>query len=127
MVRFLSLLLVVFVFVGCGSGTRLVVREKTQQPQQITMGGERQWVKVRTEVNDTIVDFRGREFVFRGLVGYSGDLTLDNVDLEIGDAEVEIDEDTLEVTHGELRATLEHGDLPEGKRVVYSKGSLTVE
>ena len=121
--------MLVLLAAACGTSGSLVIKKKTTEPSRIGMdsGGEQRWIKVRTEGSDTIIDFHGREFVFKGLTGYEGTLELDEVDLEIGDADVEITTDHVEVSHGDTRVYYEYARLPKGKRVVYSKGSIGAE
>ena len=113
-----------------GPSGSLRIHGKTREPSRLDLSAtsqDKRWVKVRTEGADTIVDFRGREFVFMGLTGYEGSLELDEVDLEIGEAEVVITLTEVEVDHGDTHATLEYAHLPPGKRIVYRGGSIWAE
>ena len=117
---------------SCGGGPSgsLKIRERTREPSRLDLsatGEDKRWVTVRTEGADTIIDFRGREFVFQGLTGYVGTLEPDEVDLEIGDAEVLITTVEVEVEQAKARARMEYAHLPPGKRIVYRGGSIWAE
>ncbi|MFQ5845199.1 MAG: hypothetical protein ACE5JG_09460 [Planctomycetota bacterium] len=115
---------------SAGGGGSVTIHSKTTEPSSLNMsidGSERKWVKVWTADADTLIDFRGREFVFRNLTGYEGRISLDEVELEIGDTEVEITERVLRVTAPNSEARFDHWRLAPGKRVVYASGSIGTE
>ena len=125
--RFAALLLLVGACAGT-SGT-VKIPDKTTKATEINLsqGNDKTWVKVRTVGEDTVIDFRGREFVFRRLKGYEGKISLEECDLDIGDAEVEVEENYVRVKQGGIVATLTLADVPDSKRVVYADGSFTLE
>ena len=103
---------------GAGGGNSLRITERTTVSSSLGMsvqGEDKKWVKVRTEGTDTIIDFHGREFVFKNLTGYEGRLTLDRVALDIGDAEVVI---TLVARPRMGRECARRADGGAGTRVV---------
>lgn len=110
-------------------GTMKIPRTTTRATEiNLSQGNDKTWVKVRTVGEDTVIDFRGREFVFRKLKGYKGKISLEECDLDIGDAEVEIEEDYVRVEQAGVVATLElTSAIPDSKRVVYAEGSFTLE
>ena len=124
-------ILFALLFAGACASTEgsMTIPRKTTKATEINLsrGKDKAWVKVRTLGDDTIVDFRGREFVFRGLTGYEGTISLKECDLEIGDATVKINEDKVRVKQHKAVARAEHGSLPEGTRVIYAAGSLLLE
>ena len=115
---------------GAGGGNSLRITERTTVSSSLGMsvqGEDKKWVKVRTEGTDTIIDFHGREFVFKNLTGYEGRLTLDRVALDIGDAEVVITLVKVEVEQPGRLAAMEHLRVRQGQRIIYSAGSLWAE
>jgi len=110
------------------SGSMKIPDTTTRETEiNLSQGSDKTWVKVRTVGDDTVIDFRGREFVFRRLKGYSGRISLEACDLDIGDAEVEIEEDYVRVEQGGIVATLTLEDVPDTKRVVWAEGSFKLE
>lgn len=128
-IRRLAALLVLIGACAGTSGTMKVRRTTTRATGiNLSQGSDKMWVNVRTVGDDTVVDFHGREFVFRKLKGYKGKISLDGCDLDIGEAEVEIEEDYVRVEQAGIVATLELTDsIPDSKRVVYAEGSFTLE
>jgi len=126
--RFPVLLLALAGACASASGSMTIPDTTTRETEiNLSQGSDKTWVKVRTVGDDTVVDFRGREFVFRRLKGYSGRISLEECDLDIGDAEVEIAEDVVRVEHGGVVATLTLDDVPDTKRVVWADGSFKLE
>ncbi len=123
--------MVAFLLLGACGGSRgkMMIRRTTTTPTEINVsrGDDQSWVKVRTVGKDTVVDFRGREFLFRNLKGYKGTITLDECDLRIGEAYVDIDTRTVRVKNEGRVAQLRFEGLPPGKRIVYDGGSLRLE
>ncbi len=116
--------------VACGgSRSYIKVPDVTTQPTQldVTMDGKAHRVSAKTVGRDTVVEFRGREFVFRNLTGYKGRLSLEEVDLEIGETEVEITKKTLTIEQRGHKVVLDYADLDPGKRMIYTSGTLTME
>lgn len=125
------ILAVLLALVGACAGTSgsMKIPDTTTRATEINLsqGNDKTWVKVRTVGDDTVIDFRGREFVFRRLKGYSGRISLEECDLDIGEAEVQIEEDFVRVEQGGVVATLTLNDVPDTKRVVWANGSFKLE
>jgi hypothetical protein len=116
--------------VACGGSRSYVkVPDVTTQPTQLdlTIDGKAHRVSAKTVGRDTVVEFQGREFVFRNLTGYKGRLSLKEVDLEIGDTEIEITQKRLTVEEKGYKAVLDYAELASDKRMVYAAGTLTME
>jgi hypothetical protein len=114
---------------GGGAGS-ITVHDATVEPSSLNLsidGSERKWVRVWTSDADTMVDFRGRVFVFKDLTGYQGHIGLDEVDIEIGDTRIEITTQVVKIRGPKSRARLDHWRLAPGKRVVYVDGSISTE
>ena len=113
---------------GCATGNYIECGSATTAPLDLTCridGQPAEWVHVRSEKNDTLVDFNGHLYVFRGRTGHSGRLTFDEARLTIADLDVRLDRSSIRVRGQNVSINAEH--LPDNRRRIIEGSSLTSE
>src|SRR6185503_17268882 len=115
--RTLASLILGQLLAGCATGNFIDCGSATTAPLTLTRsidGRPSDWVRVRCEKDDTVVDFNGFIYVFRGRTGHSGRLSFDDASLTIADLDVRLDRSSIRVRGRNFSIDSEH--LPDHRR-----------